>query len=473
MKVLLINPPFTDYGGLEGHGGKTAPLNLGYLAAYLRSRKPEVDITILDCEGLRLSYDKIEGEISHLKPDIVGITAPTPAFAQVLEISQRIRKLSPDIKIVVGGPHPSAFPEKTALESTIDFVVYGEGEVTFTELVDAVDHNKNLESIAGLAFRNGNGNVKLTNPRPLIDNLDRIPFPARDLLPLDIYFPPPTRRISNKEKAGNMITSRGCPYKCTYCMVRQIWTQKVRFRSPKNTVDEIEECLKKYGIGEFNFHDDLFTCNRKRTIEICQEIQRRKLDVAWVCVSRVDYMWEDMLIEMRKAGCGKVVFGFESGSQKILDSIKKQTTVERAKEAVKLVKKVGIKTAGNFMFGNIGETEETIRQSIDLAKELNTDTIAFFIATPYPGTEFYDKAIQMGLMRNDYEWKDFAILSKNKPVIELPGLSCDDLIYWQKRAYREYYIRLRYILEKLFGIRSFEDIKNIFYGTKLLLRIEH
>jgi radical SAM superfamily enzyme YgiQ (UPF0313 family) len=471
MKVLFLNPPFTDYGGLEGHGGKALPLNLAYLAAYLREKRPDIKIKVLDCEGSGLHYSKIEEKIKEISPDIVGITAPTPAFTQVLEVCKIIKKISPQIITVVGGPHPTALPRETTAQKDIDISVLFEGEVTFMELVEAIDKGKTLETIKGIAFKTKEGNVCQTPPRELIQDLDSLPFPARDLFPLEIYFPPPTKRISDK-KAGNMITSRGCCYQCTYCMASFMWQRKVRFRSIKNVVDEIEECLNKYGIGEFNFHDELFTINKQRTIEFCQEVKKRKLDIAWVCMCRVDFVGEEVLKEMKEAGCKKIMFGFESGDQGILDHMKKNVKVEKAYEAVRLVKKAGIKTAGNFMFGNIGETEETIRKGIALAKKLNPDTAAFFVASPYPGTEFYEEAKKIGYFRPDFEWKDFTLVSNNRPPLNLPGLPAEEILYWQKRAYREYYLRPRYILSKLFSIRNLVDLKNLYNGVKLFLRLE-
>ncbi|MFH0803973.1 MAG: radical SAM protein [Candidatus Tagabacteria bacterium] len=471
MKVLFLNPPFTDYGGLEGHGGKALPLNLAYLAAYLREKRPAIEIKVLDCEGLGLRYAEIEEKIREISPDIVGITAPTPAFAQVLEICRIIKKISPKIVTVVGGPHPTALPEETTAEKNIDISVLFEGEIAFTELVDALDKDRPLDDIKGIVFKDKEGNIRQTPKRESIRDLDALPFPARDLFPLEIYFPPPTKRMSDK-KAGNMITSRGCPYQCTYCMASFMWQRKVRFRSIKNVVDEIEECINKYGIGEFNFHDELFTVNKARTIEFCREVVKRNLDIAWVCMIRVDYTDEETLGWMKKAGCKKIMFGFESGSQMILDKMKKRVALDKAETAVKLVKKIGIKTAGNFMLGNIGETEKTIRQSIDLAKKLNTDTMAFFAASPYPGTEFYRIAKANGYFRKDFEWKDFTLVSNNLPPLNLPGLPAERILYWQKRAYREYYLRPRYILGKLFSVRNLVDLKNLYNGAKLFLRLE-
>ncbi|MFH1611662.1 MAG: radical SAM protein [bacterium] len=471
MKVLFLNPPFTEYAGLEGHGGKALPLNLAYLAGYLRQGRPDIELAVLDCEGLSLPYHQIEQEIKRITPDVVAITAPTPAFAQVLEVCEIIKKISPKIITVLGGPHPTALPKETTAEKNIDISVLGEGEVTFVDLINALDKKLSLENIDGIVFKNNNGDIIQTQQRELIKDLDVLPFPARDLFPMQIYFPPPTKKMSNR-KAGNMITSRGCCYQCTYCMASFMWQRKVRYRSIENVVDEIEECLNKYGIGEFNFHDELFTINKKRTIEFCQEINKRNLDIVWVCMCRVDYLDMETLQAMRNAGCKKIMFGFESGSQMILDKMKKRVALEKAEEAVSLVHRVGIKSAGNFMFGNIGETEKTIKQSIALAKKLNTDTMAFFIASPYHGTEFYEIAKDNGYLRPDLEWKDFTLVSNNMPPINLPGLPAEKIMEWQKKAYRQYYLRLKYIWKKLISINSVVDLKNLYNGTKLFLRLE-
>ena len=448
------------------------PLNLAYLAGYLHRERPDIEIKVLDCEALGLNYQKIKQEIQRIKPDLVGITCPTPAFTQVLEICRIIKQeISGDIITVLGGPHPTALPRETTAEKDIDICVVFEGEITFSELVNAAERNSSLKEVKGIFFKDENNNIIETEKREPIDDLDNLPWPAREFFDTDLYFSPPTKRISDK-KAGNMITSRGCPYQCTYCMASFMWQRRVRFRGIKDVVDEIEECINKYGIGEFNFHDELFTVNKERTIEFCQEIKRRNLDIAWVCMIRVDFTDEQTLKEMASAGCRKIVFGFESGSQMILDKMKKRVALEKTEEAVRLVRKYGIKAAGNFMFGNLGETEETIKQSIALAKKLNCDTIAFFIASPYPGTEFYWTAKKEGFFRKDTDWKDFTLVSNNWPPLNLPGLPAERILYWQKRAYREYYLRPRYVWSRFIGIKSLVDLKNLYNGIRLFLRLE-
>ncbi len=469
MKITLINPPFAKYGGVSGHGGKSLPLNLAYLAAYLRKFRPQDKISVLDAEGLGLSYEQIKKKVEKDVPDIAAITTPTPAYSKVLEVCNRIKEIDKGIIIVTGGPHPSAFPREILLGDCFDISVMGEGEVTFCELVEALDRGRSLEGVKGIAFKK-NSEIIINQRRELIQDLDSIPFPARDLFPTDIYFPPPTKRVSNT-KAGNMITSRGCPYDCIYCESKVIWSRIPRMRSPMNVADEIEECVRKYDIREFNFHDDILPMKKERTVEICNEIVKRNLKISWVCMARVNFIWEDVLIKMKEAGCKKIVFGFESGSQTILDIMNKRSTIDQAVEAVKLCKKIGIKAAGNFMIGNIGETRQTIRESIDFAKALKPDTVAFFTTVPYPGTDLYKIAKSKGYIRDDVTWHDFTPISHGKPTMNLPGLSYKELERLKKRAYREFYLRPRYILSKLREINSIQGIRNILYAIRIFRKV--
>ena len=272
MKILFINPPFTMYGGIKGYGGKSMPLNLSYLASFLISKGYD-NTKILDAEALELSYEEILMRVKKLNPDLIGFTSPTPPFQQVLDISYMIKKYNPNIKIVVGGAHPSAMPLSTAKEKCFDFVCYGEGELTMLEIVQALERgDTDYSKIDGILFRKDKKVIQ-TKRRALIENLDELPFPARYLLPLKLYFPPPTKSVTDKN-GTSMVTSRGCPFNCTYCVAKVVWTRRVRFRSPKNVVDEMEECVKKYNLGEFNLHDELFTANEKWVIEVCKEILR-------------------------------------------------------------------------------------------------------------------------------------------------------------------------------------------------------
>lgn len=470
MKIILINPMYTAYGGMEGHGGKSPPLNLGYLAAYVREKRKDYEVSILDAEALGMTFENIAVYLGKEKPDIVGITSSTPAYSSAVKISQICKKVANKIMVVVGGAHPSAFPKITAEEDTIDFVVAGEGEITFFELLGAIEKKKSFGDINGLAFRDS-GRVILNKPRDLISELDSLPFPARDLMPHHLYQPPPTKRVSTF-KATLLTSARGCPYNCNFCSAKVVWARKYRYRSLQNVIDEIEHCIKRFNIREFNLTDELFTLKEDRAKAFCEEVINRKLDIAWVCASRAGQVTEGLLRLMKKAGCKEINFGLESGDDEILKRMNKDNSLEAARESIRLVKKVGIKTHAGYMIGNLGETEYTIRKTIDFAKELNTDIAAFLITTPLPGTQLYEDALKLGYIRSDVDWKDFSPLSKGKPVMNLPGLNSESLMKWHRQAIKEYYLRPVYIIQKLFKIRNLADIYNLYNGFKLFLRIE-
>jgi radical SAM superfamily enzyme YgiQ (UPF0313 family) len=471
MKILLINPIYSVYGGgIEGHGGKAPPLNLGYLAAYVREKRDDYKVSILDSEALCMDFDKIEEYVKKEGPDIVGITSSTPAYSNALKIARICKKVSGKSKIILGGAHPSAFPGKTAQEDAIDFVVWGEGEITFYELLEAIENKKTFFHIDGLAFKD-NGRVIINKSRELMKNLDILPFPARDLMPHHLYQPPPTKRVSTF-KATSLTSARGCPYNCSFCSAKVIWSRKYRYRSPKNVVDEIEYCVNRFNLREFNLTDELFTLESNRAAAFCNEVINRKLDIAWVCMSRAGQVTEGLLRLMKAAGCKEISFGLESGDEEILRKMNKDNSLEAARESIRLVKKVGIKTHATYMIGNLGETGQTIRKTIDFAKKLNTDVAAFFINTPLPGTQLYEEALRLGYIRPDVDWNDFSPLPKNTPVMTLPGLASEELMSWHRQAIKEYYLRPGFILEKLRRIRSKVDILNLYNGLKLFLRIQ-
>ena len=288
---------------------------------------------------------------------------------------------------------------------------------------------------------------------------------------LDAYYSAPTKKVS-KYKSTSIITSRGCPYNCIHCISKLIWKRKVRYRSVTNLVDEIEECVKRYDIREFNFYDDTFTLNKKRVVEVCREIRKRNLKIAWICFGRVNLIDKEMVLEMKKAGCRKISFGLESGSQKILDLMRKNATLEMVRKAVKIVKGVGLEVHASFMLGNVGETGETIRETINFAKELDLDNATFFITAPFPGTDLYNIAKEKGYINENTKWEDFAPITKSPPILCQGNLTKEELIKWQKRAFNEFYLRPRYVLRKLSKISSFSELKSILEGLGIFFRVQ-
>lgn len=470
MKILLINPPYTNFEGMKESGGHMMPLGLAYLASYLRERI-KCKIAILDAEVVGLNYEQIKESIKKENPDLIGITAPTPPMKHVFKIAEIVKKqINSKAIIVVGGSHPTALPKQTIKNSFIDFAVIGEGEQTFYELVKAIkEKRQDFHKINGLYFKQDNKIVS-TSPRKLISNLDKIPLPARDLFNLKIYYSASTKKVSS-DPAGPILTSRGCAFNCIHCISRKIWKGTPRFRSIENIIKELEECVYKFGIKEINIYDDTFTLNQERAMKICDEIIKRKLNISWIAFSRVNTISEKLAKKMYEAGCKKISFGLESGSQKILDLMRKQTTVEIARKVVKKVAKQGILVHASFMFGNLGETEETIRQTIKFAKSLPLDNATFFITSPFPGTDLYEIAKKQGFITKNTKWEQFAPLTNTPPVLVQKNISKQRLVYWQKRAFREFYLRPKYVFRKIRQLNSLDALKAILEGLRVFYRI--
>jgi len=471
MKVLLISPPFTMYAGIKGHGGLSAPLNLGYLTSYVLSKSDRFDIEILDAEALELTYEQIIDHINVENPRLVGITTTTPSFDIVIKLCSEIRKANPKIDIVLGGPHVTALPEESLKLDLVKFVVVGEGEQTFLELLNAIADEENLRSIRGLAFKDDDNNIHINERRELIEDLDSIPMPARDRMPFHLYYSPPTKSLG-LGKVVTMLTSRGCPYSCNYCISGVMWGKgNVRYGSSESVLGEMEYCIENYNAKEFNFHDDLFVAHKTRLKAICEGIEKRGWDIGWVCMARVDFIDEERIMWMKKAGCRKIAFGVESGSEMILRRMNKRQDIAKVRTAFDICRKHGIETGAAFMLGYLDETEDTIRETIALMKELDPDTVSIFQASPYPGTRFYLEAKEKGFLRKDFKWEDYALVTNSKSVLDLPDLSSERIRYWVKRSYREFYLRPRYICRKLGKIRSLNDIRNILSGIKILFNV--
>ena len=469
MNVLLINPCFNRYAGVKGHGGLSAPLNLAYLASYIRDQRPKAKVTILDAEAYDLSHEETLEKVMTLKPDLLGITTTTPSFDVTSKLCSQIHEKLSALPIVLGGPHATGSPEECASTRGISAVVLGEGELTFLDIYDAVKDKRSLGNIPGICLR-ANGSVSFTDKRPLIKDLDVLPLPARDLLPMHLYFSPPTKSLS-EDRAANIISSRGCPFHCTYCLSDMMWERKYRDRSPENVMDEIEHLINDYGVMEFNFNDDLFTANKKRLIKFCELLIERKLNTKWICMSRADYIKPEILILMKKAGCGKIAMGLESGSEEVLKVMKKPIDLSRSIKAVREIKKAGIKVGVSFVIGHVGETAETIKETIHLAKECNPDTIAFFQASPYPGTEFYNMVKEAGYLRPGLKWADYAIVSNKISTVDLPGLPAEQIHKWVKKAYRSFYLSPKFVFSRLKELRSMHDVKNLLQGAIIFLKL--
>lgn len=423
-KVLLVFPPTRV--GSEQILACMPPLGAMYLAATFRRR---YDVEILDAtaegfsnrrildDGFRqvgLHPEEIKARIRQYQPDVVGVTTLfSSSYPCVEEVLRVAKEVNPGVVTVVGGTHPS-FLARQCLEQNpnLDYIVIGEGEMSGLELLDRLDAGTSVDGIDGLAWREG-GDVRITPKTTFIEDLDSLPWPARDLIDIDVYASANRAHgVYSKEPVTTTIqSSRGCPAKCTFCSSMRFWGQKYRGRSAESVLGEIEQVRKTYGIREFQFEDDNLTMDRKRAKHLFQAMIDRKLDIVWSTPNGVA-MWtldEEMLTLMKQAGCYEVTLAFESGNQEVLrDVIKKPTNLKHAEKVVEAVKKVGLDHNAFFIMGFPGETTAQMKESYSLAKRLKLQSAWFFVANPLPGTELYEQCQEKGLLREGFDFTNTA-----------------------------------------------------------------
>ncbi len=428
-KIVFINPN-THYTG--GKLSFSSPLNLLYLSSVLLKRGHSVSIIDADIEDL--SMEDIREKLQLIQPDMVSITMNTLQTKGACETARTIKEVNSDIQVVVGGVHPTVLKEKILYESpSIDIVVYGEGEITIQKLVESMQDRK-FDNIRGICFRRGE-QIITNPPQPLIQNLDELPFPAWDLItPIERY---PGPFPTGARPTMIMMGSRGCPFSCTFCSSHILWSRKVRFRDPESIVDEVEFLQKKFGIREIFFQDDTFNVNKKWFVNICKEIIKREINkkVIFKCPWRANgkLVDEDILTYARKAGFWLIFYGIESGDERILQNINKKVSLEEAKASCELTKKHGLKIYTSVMIGNIGETKQTVENTLKFSKEINPDFFGVAIATPYPGSQFYKIAKKRGLI----EVSDFSQYTCDRPVARTKALSREELMNLANRVQRE------------------------------------
>ena len=363
------------------------PLGLAYIGAVLEKRGYEVKILDASAPYAEYTLDTLIREAKKYSPHIIGITI-TITFAQYSYLLMKELSKSTNIPIVAGGPHPSLLPHE-ALNNGADIVVRGEGEHTFIEIMEYVNYGKKLRDILGISFRDEDGSYIDNQPRPIIANLDSLPFPAKHLFNIEHFVKKPHEIV----KYGNIITSRGCPFGCTYCS-NKIGGKKIRFRSPENIISEIQYLKEKYGLRKFMFLDDCVTLNSKRMIKLCQMIIDQKLNIRWICITRVDTVDRNLLKEMKKAGCIAVDYGVESGNPETLKKIKKGFTLEEVENALRWTHETGINSMVNFMHGFPWETTKDLKTTRRFIKKIRpwVDSIMpSGIVIPFPMTDLYEQ----------------------------------------------------------------------------------
>lgn len=445
--VLLINPPWDIRKGniWRGIAGVMPPLGLASIAAVLEQAGHRV--RVLDTRAHRLDLPQARQRLRTMEPcDWVGISVSTPLAGGAMEVAAMVKAAWPRAKVVFGGVHPTVLPEEALAGGNVDIVARGEGELTMRELVDGLP----LDTIAGVSFRDAGG-VRHNPPRELIADLDSLPMPAYHLLPMRLYRA--AAGAVRRTPAVSMLTSRGCVGRCTFCY--RIFGPTLRRRSPKSVLDEIAHLRQAHGIREIAFYDDTFTASRAYVREFCQLLRDRGLDLTWSCFSRVDTVDEELLTTMKSCGCHQITYGFESAAGEVLCNIGKRAGVEQARRTAEITRRVGITMRGTFMFGNPGETPQTLEQTMRYAIDLAPDLAVFNITTPFPGTEMHDWAVRNSLLRTR-DWADYNLA---QVVMNLPTVSAEEIQNAYHRAYRRFYFRPGYIARRLASMRSWTDVK--------------
>jgi len=452
-RVLLIFPPYSlkeEFGDLSEVGNMQPPLGIGYLGAVLE--KAGFEVIILDAPPLGWAIERIVCEAKKFLPDCIGISVSTVDFNKVVRLAGALKK-SLNSPIIIGGPHVTALPDEAMEFSCFDIGVIGEGEETIVELIQVLIEKGDLRKVDGIVFREGKNLVR-TAPRLYIKNLDSLPFPARHLmLPLSSYHPTPA--TYKKLPVGTMITSRGCPYRCSFCF-RGVFGSKWRFRSPENVVAEMEVLISRFGAAEIRLWDDTFNADPERVKAICRLIIKRGLRFPWTCLGRVNQVGRQMLTLMKKAGCWQISYGIESGNEEILASINKGITKKMVKKAVEATYQAGIQSLGFFILGLPGETEKTMEETIQFAKSLPLNAANFTIATPYPGTDLWFLAQERGFLEN-ISYDKLLVNLPEKPYFVPEGLEAETILEYERKAYKEFYRTPKFILRQLGEIESLPE----------------
>ena len=448
-RVLLLNP-LAELQGKHVHfhrdwcGGELPtsvvypPLDLATTASYLRERGTQV--TLIDASALHMPHRELLLRVARLAPDFVGLPSAWGSLPDDLDLARRIKEAAPRAKVVMSGPNATVHPHKILEDDAVDFIILGELELPFGALVDG-------DLSANLAYRGDDGEVVVT-PRELLTDLDSLPLAARDLLPNARY----ATLMASKNPFTLMMTSRGCDHRCTFCQAGIFYPGPMRFRSPANTVDEIQHVVQDLHIPYIIFRDLTLTANREHILTICQEIRRRGLQVTWRCFSCTDTIEPDLLRAMKAAGCHQISYGLESGSQRVLDATRKGTTLEQSRRAVRLTKEAGIEACCDFMLGMYGDDRASLHQTVDFALELDPEYAQFQVAVPVHTTPFHDQCHTDGAGGSDGPEDNSPLphgarwfqLDQEHPV--LPTALLNQEI---RRAYRRFYLRIPVLARQL------------------------
>jgi len=463
-KILLIVPPTGKYIREDRcqtpiEKLKTValrpPIDLMYAAASFESAG--CDCRLMDFPAELKSWEDLKTAVKEFAPEILAISITTPSLARDVEAARLVKDMNPAILTIAKGAHFNTLDvDSLKRYPMLDAVLRGEYELTCREIGEGRDFGE----IPGITCRKKDGTIIRNPDRPFCEDLDSLPFPARHLVHNDLYIRPDTG-----EPQTTLVTNRGCPYNCIFCLANQVAGRKNRVRSHENILKEIEECVTKYKIRNFLFRSDLFTANKKWVMELCNKIKGRIPGISWACNSRADTIDEELLKALKGAGCWLIAYGVESGDQEILDRMNKKMNLEDARRAIRLTHKSGIKSSIYFLFGLPWDTEEVFQTDLKFARELDPDFLEIFYVYPFPGTRLYEIGIEEGLLKKG----EIPRAAYDAPAMATKYVTLEELRRWRKRFLLKFYLRPRYLLKTLGKIRSLPMLLNyIKYGLRQL-----
>ncbi len=442
IDLLLVNPGnrLEQFANLNELATVAQPLGIAMIASYMRERG--YSVAIIDAEAEFWTPERTIEEIEKYEPVLIGLSAFTTKMTSAGKILKLIKERMPDVKTVIGGHHASAIPERTLREESVDFVIKGEGFKPIVRLLEALKNHGKFD-IDGVWYLKNGFVIHTNNGRAEgIRDLDRLPFAAWDLLPMNKYRAHHWQTWNNGFDISGfavLYTSLGCPFNCDYCSVNVVYGKhSTRYRSPENVVREMEPLVHQYGVKYIEIIDDTFTLNTHRVEKLCDEIIAHGLKVKMWCFARTDRVSPRMLEKMRKAGIEWVFMGFESGADFILQGVNKKQTVDKIKKAVEIVHNAGIYIGGNYIFGLPNDTMDTMKQTFELAKELNTEYANFFVNMAYPGTKLYEVAQQKGYPLPE-RWGQYGFFASDALPLRNESLTSQEILTFRDRAFKEYF----------------------------------
>src|SRR3990172_8260356 len=422
MKILFLLPGVDkqkQWGRWHmGAGNNTFNYGIACLAGFLLGKGMEV--ALIDAQFLDDTEKDLPGILAREKPDLIGISCYTPTYMDAVNTADLCKRIAPGIRIVFGGAHPSLYPEETLKDNqSVDYVVFGEGEYTLHELMCCLEQGSDLFSVKGLGHRK-NGKVVINPRREFIQSLDELPIPAYHVFPLDKY----RIQVTSYKRLPTytMVASRGCPYSCTFCQVKQFLGTRMRYKSPHRLMEEILYLKEKQNARGIMFQGSTFTFDWNWIREFCELLIKEKADLTWMCFTRADRVNREILDLMKRAGCFGMSYGVESANQKSLDLLKKNMKVEKIIESIRLSLDMGFFVTATYILGIPGEDENDVKNTVRLANRMGTHIAHFYLPIPYPESELYYQCKEDGGLREDLKWEDFNMFNDENPVYINPKI---------------------------------------------------